>query len=189
MNALISVLRRVDSLLGMIKKTIAVVLSVVIVLLMVLEVITRYVFGEPFFGLEELTLISVMWLYMIGASMASRERSHLKADIVQFIVRNDRALRVITALATLIALVMAVMIAQWSFDLMAWGYRKQQTTPVFAIPWVFSQSSLFFGSLAFVLYLARDLFHDVRSIAHGDPSGGAAVRASLDSTLDREDLR
>lgn len=189
MNVLMTALGRLDSLLGMTMKTIAVVLSVVIVLLMVLEVITRYVLGEPFFGLEELTLISVMWLYMIGASMATRERSHLKADIIQFMVRNDRALRVIAALATLISLVMAVMIAQWAFDLMAWGYMKQQTTPVFAIPWVFSQSSLFFGSLAFVLYLIRDLFRDVRGIAHGGPSGGAAIDAPLDSTPGMEDLR
>ena len=164
-----TVLAPIDRALDVTKRTAAVVLSIAVASLMVIEVITRYVLGEPLFGLEEITLICVMWLYMIGASMACRERSHLKAELVQLVVKGQTSLKAIEVLTTLISLVMAVFITQWAFDLVAWGLEKGQSTPVFEIPWFVSQSSLLFGGIFFTVYLVRDLIVDVRNLlGHGD---------------------
>jgi len=160
-----------DRFLATTQKGALVVLSLIVSTFMVIEVMARYVFGEPLFGLEELTLMSVMWLYMIGASMACRERSHLKAELVQLVVKGEASLKAIEVLTTLISLVMAVFITQWAFDLVAWGVEKRQSTPVFGIPWFVSQSSLLFGGIFFTVYLFRDLIVDVRSLfGHGDAS-------------------
>jgi len=164
------VLSRVDRALGATKKAAAVILGLAVACLMVVEVITRYVLGEPWFGLEEITLVCVMWLYMIGASMACRERSHLKADLVQLLVKNPVLLNSMKSVSTLISLIMAIYVVQWSFDLVVWGLTKGQTTPVFGIPWVVSQSSLLAGAIFFAIYLLRDLIHDLRAtLAPGGP--------------------
>jgi TRAP-type C4-dicarboxylate transport system permease small subunit len=163
-----TILAPIDRALDATKKAAAVVLSIAVASLMVIEVITRYVLGEPLFGLEEITLICVMWLYMIGASMACRERSHLKAELVQLIVKSQTSLKAIQVLTTLISLVMAVFITLWAFDLVVWGVEKKQSTPVFEIPWFISQSSLLFGGIFFTLYLVRDLIVDIRRLfGHG----------------------
>ncbi len=164
MVAFMSVLSRLDRTLGATKKAAAAILGLAVAWLMIVEVITRYVLGAPWFGLEEITLICVMWLYMVGASMACRERSHLKADVIQLLVKNQTLLNAVTLLSTLISLVMAIYIIQWSFDLVIWGLNKGQTTPVFGIPWVVSQSSLLAGAMFFAIYLLRDLIHDGRTI-------------------------
>ncbi len=155
-------MKSADLFLAATKKGAVVILSMIVSIFMVVEVITRYVFGDPLFGLEELTLMSVMWLYMLGASMACRERSHLRAEMVQLFIKNQKVLYVIKALSTCIALVMAACIVYWSYDLVAWGLEKRQSTPVFEIPWVVSQCSLLVGGVFFVIYLTRDVVEDIQ---------------------------
>jgi TRAP-type C4-dicarboxylate transport system permease small subunit len=153
-----------DRALGATMKTAAAILGLAVACMMVLDTFTRYVLGKPWFGLQETTLICVMWLYMIGASLACRERSHLRADLMPLLVKNPILLGAITALSTFISLIMAVYIIRWSFDLVVWGVAKGQTTPALRIPWVVSQSSLLAGGLFFAIYLLRDLIHDVRAV-------------------------
>lgn len=165
MNALLDVLDKADRAHIKIQKTLLAILSMVVSVLMVVEVVMRFIFQSPVFGLEEITLICMMWLYMIGAVMASHERSHLTAEMVDLVIKNKRGLAIMKALATLITLAIAGFITVWSYNLFAWGLEKQQGTPVFRIPWVVSQSSLFFASIMFVVYLLRDLILDLKSIA------------------------
>lgn len=164
MKFVTTVLTPIDRALDATKKTVAVLLSIAVASLMVLEVITRYVLGEPLFGLEEITLICVMWLYMIGASMACRERSHLKAELIQLLVKSKNVLKAMQVFTTFISFVMAIFITQWALDLVLWGLEKKQATPVFEIPWVVSQSSLLFGGVFFAVYLFRDLVVDIRNL-------------------------
>ena len=168
MQSILTVFSLVDRVLGMIKNIVAVVLSLVVAVLMVVVVVTRYVLGAPIFGLEEIILISVMWLYMIGASLACRERSHLKADMVGLLVKNPRILQAIQVLTTAISLVMAIYITQWAFSLVSFSFRRVQTTPVFEIPWYFSQAALLVGGIMFTIYLTRDLIVDIRAFFNTD---------------------
>lgn len=75
-------------------------------------------------------------------------------------------------MATLISLGVAVMFAIWSWSLFSFGLERGQSTPVFAIPWWISQVSLFVASVAFVIYLVRDLILELSgaNISSGDPS-------------------
>ena len=164
MNTLLEVLSRVDRAHIKLSEILLAILSVVVSILMVVEVLTRFIFQSPFFGLEEITLICMMWIYMIGAVVASYKRSHLTAEMVVLATSNNRVLAITRALSTFVTLGIAGFILAWSYNLFAWGLEKQQGTPVFRIPWVVSQSSLFFASIMFVIYLVRDLICDLKSI-------------------------
>lgn len=131
----------------------------------------RAVLNAPLFGLEELILMAVMWFYMLGAALASRERSHLSADFIRVISQSRVVWRVAAIVSTTISLFIAVMFVTWSFDLMLWGFEKGQKTPVFSIPWVVSQSSLFVASILMTIYLVRDLYQEITgSNAHAEES-------------------
>lgn len=164
MNTLLEALSRVDRAHIKIQKILLATLSVVVSVLMVVEVITRFVLHSPLFGLEEVTLICMMWIYMIGAVVASHNRAHLNAEMVAIATSNQRLRKIIQTSATFITLVIAGFILTWSYSLFAWGMEKQQGTPVFRIPWVVSQSSLFFASIMFLIYLLRDFISDFGSI-------------------------
>ena len=154
-------LKRIDAVLVRIIHPILIVIGLAVALMLAIGIFARALLGAPVFGLEEIMLLCVMWFYMLGVSLASRERSHLSADFVRVMSSNPKVRRAADIVATLISLSVAIMFVTWSYDLFAWGVEKGQSTPVFAIPWAVSQSSLFFASILFVIYLLRDLIHEL----------------------------
>jgi TRAP-type C4-dicarboxylate transport system permease small subunit len=141
--------------------------------LMVTEVIARYFLDASIWGWEELAMICAMWLYMIGAAMAANDRSHIKTEIIQLMVKDGQSRRIIEALTTLITLVLAGFMIYWSFDLLLWGLKQRPETPVYGLPWTISQSSLFFASILITIYFLRDFIERVLSILHhGEPNSG-----------------
>jgi TRAP-type transport system small permease protein len=168
----VGLFRILDSLLGRIIHPVVVVIGLAVAAMMAFGIFSRAVLGTPVFGLEEITLLSIMWFYMLGASLASRERSHLSADFVKVFSKNPRVWRVAAITSTAISLGVAIMIVVWSWDFFAFGFERSQRTPVFGIPWWVSQSSPLFASVLFVLYLLRDLVLEIRgsAISSGDPA-------------------
>jgi len=175
MSKLLSLIATLDAVLAFLIKPVVALISAAIAFMLALGIFTRAVLETPLFGLEELILMGAMWLYMLGAVLASRERSHLSADFVQVICSNATVIRFFHLLASLVSLLMAVMFVTWSYDLLAWGLQKGQTTPVFQLPWYLSQSSLFVAALLFCFYLVRDLLQDLNALLYPDAQPHALV--------------
>jgi len=161
MTRILSLIDSIDKILALVIKPIVVAISLAIAFMLTYGIFTRAVLDAPVFGLEELVLMGAMWLYMLGAVLASRDRSHLTADFVEVITDNPKVVTFVHLMATAISLFMAVMFAIWSYDLLQWGVKKGQTTPVFQLPWYFSQGSLFVASVLFIFYLIRDFLNDL----------------------------
>ncbi|WP_163272502.1 TRAP transporter small permease [Chelativorans alearense] len=164
-------LKTVDALLVRIIHPILIVIGLAVALMLVVGILTRMI-GAPLFGLEEIMLLAVMWFYMLGAALASRERSHLSADFVRVISKNPKVWRVAALFSTAVSLGIAVLFSTWAWALFSFGLERGQSTPVFGIPWWISQSSLFFASVLFIIYLVRDLLHEIRGEEwqSGDPA-------------------
>lgn len=153
-----------DAGLSGLLKTLVVLTGLAIAGMLTIGIFFRSVLETPVFGLEEIVLFCVMWFYMAGAVLASRERSHLAADFVTVIFDNPRVLKVIGIVATLISLIMAAFFTDWSWSLVSWGLDRGQTTPVFHLPMWVSQASMLFAAVCFVLYLLRDFINDIRGM-------------------------
>ncbi|MEE8414149.1 MAG: TRAP transporter small permease subunit [Dehalococcoidales bacterium] len=100
-----------------IQKGILILASLLLAGLMMTEVIARYFLDSSIWGWEELAMICAMWLYMIGAAMAANDRTHIKTEIMQLLVKDGQNRRIIEALTTLITLVLAGFMIYWSYDL------------------------------------------------------------------------
>ena len=64
----------------------------VVIVLIFVEVMLRYVFGSPLFGVEEMVTLIAMWLYFLGAAYGAYERSHIKAELVHLWFKTPRSL-------------------------------------------------------------------------------------------------
>ena len=155
------VFESIDSVLSKFIRLAVVLLSLFVACAMVLGIFMRSAMHAPMLGLEEIILFGVMWLYMMGAALASRDRSHLGADFVSVFVRKTRIRNALHLLATLISLAMVIAFVVWSYDLLAWGMSKRQSTPIFQLPLYLSQASLFCASILFLFYMLRDVIHDL----------------------------
>jgi len=163
-----AVFKFIDSAISTVINPIVIILSLLITGMLTVGIASRIVIGDPIFGLEEIVLICVMWLYMLGATLAAKERTHLAADFVQVITKNRKIIHFMKLVASIISLIIAIFFATWSYDLVTWAIEKKQTTPVFHIPWYYSQGSLFCASIFFIIYLTRDVINDLTELFKND---------------------
>lgn len=160
---ILSIINLLDSIIGAIIKPIIIAASLFIAITLTIGIICRSL-NIPVFGLEELILMSVIWLYMMGAVLASRDKTHLSADFFQAFCKNKKVIKWVHLLANIISLAMAVLFISWAYALVSWAFQKGQVSPVFGIPMYLSQGGLFIASTLLTFYLIRDLFNDVKDL-------------------------
>lgn len=164
-------LKKMDAAILRVIQWIVVVIGIGVALLLVVGIVSRSVLGAPVFGLEEIMLLAIMWFYMLGAVLASREGSHLKADLIDVLTDSPAIRRGAAILATIISILASLAFCYWATDFLSFSLSRGQTTPVFAIPFWLSQLSLLIAAILLTVYLVRDLIQ----LLQGEiPAEGAA---------------
>ena len=133
----------------------------VVAVLIFVEVMLRYVFGSPLFGVEELVTMIAMWLYFLGASYGAYERSHIKAELVHLWFKTPRSLAMVNSFASLITVILSLIMVRWSYPYFVWGIKEGETSQALLLPMVLSQSAIFFGSILMSLYFIAELTDNV----------------------------
>lgn len=121
-----------------------------------IQVLLRYVFASPLFGIEEMVCLIAMWLYFIGASYGAYERSHIKADLMHLWFRTPRSMAVINSLSSAVTVILAVVMVRWSYPYFVWGIKKGETSQALLLPMVLSQSAIFFGAILMCFYFLAE---------------------------------
>jgi TRAP-type C4-dicarboxylate transport system permease small subunit len=159
-------------------RVLCIILSIAVTVLMVAEIAARYFFTHAFRGLPEIYLLLVMWLYMLGAGLASANSSHLRIGIMGYLVKTPRAKYLYNLIVSGLCLVIAGYFIWWASGLIQWAFIRPQTTPILRMPWVTSQASIMVASLLVGIYALRDFVKAVRGPqneeASAQPQGEAA---------------
>ena len=170
-----SFLRKLDQILYRIIQPVVVVIGLGVALMLVVGIVSRALFGSPVFGLEEIMLLAIMWFYMLGAALASRESSHLAADFIDVMTSNTAIRRAAIIASTVISIIACLAFCYWAADFLVFGISRGQSTPVFRIPFWVSQSSLFVAAILLTAYLVRDLLAELHGGDHGSGDPAAEV--------------
>ncbi len=139
--------------------------SLFISVFMFVEVMLRYIFRKPIMGIEEILPLGAFWLYFIGASYGSYKRTHIKAEVVEMMVKNPRRVAVTRAVASFIAFGVGLCLCRWGFDFFVYGLTEGQFSATLFIPMVYSQSAVFFGLVLMTFYFLIELIDRVRAIS------------------------
>jgi TRAP-type C4-dicarboxylate transport system permease small subunit len=142
--------------------------SLFISVFMFVEVMLRYVFRKPIMGIEEILPLGAFWLYFIGASYGSYKRTHIKAEVVEMMVKNPRRVAVTRAVASFIAFGVGLYLCKWGFDFFVYGLTEGQFSATLFIPMVYSQSAVFFGLVLMTFYFLMELIDRVRAISRSN---------------------
>ena len=152
-----SLLRRIESLLGLLVEIPAAILVVAEVVILFAGVIARYVLHQPLIWSDELASMLFLWLAMLGAAVAFRRAEHMRMTAV--IGSAPPAVRFyLDAVATCAALAFLILIVQPSYE---YAYEESFiTTPALQISNTWRAAALPIGiclMAAFALLrLARD---------------------------------
>jgi TRAP-type C4-dicarboxylate transport system permease small subunit len=160
-----------DKMTRKVLRAVCVFLSIAVALLMITEIVARYFFSHAFRGLPEIYLLLVMWLYMLGAGLASANRSHLRIGILDHLIRNSRGKRLQKILVTGITLVTTLYFIWWAVGLVLWAFERPQTTPILMLPWLTSQASILIASLLIAAYALRDFIEAMTGRGNQEAAG------------------
>ncbi len=128
-----------------------------VIVLVFVEVLLRYVFASPLFGIEELICLVAMWLYFLGATYGAYERSHIKAELVHLWCKTPRSQALVRSLSSFITLVLSIIMIKWSYPYFIWGITGGETSQALLLPMVLSQSAIFFGAILMSFYFFVEL--------------------------------
>jgi TRAP-type C4-dicarboxylate transport system permease small subunit len=140
-------------------------LFALLILAMMLELLVRFFLKQSIFGLSDFIGFSSVWLYAIGASYASYERSHIKAEFVNVIVKSDRWRHLFRFVAAAVSTLMSIVFTKWSWDLCVYSVSIGEVTQAYPVPKVIFQSSFFVGGILMAIYFlweAIDCLDDFR---------------------------
>lgn len=157
------ILKGLDKALAYPQKLLLILVTIIVVCTVSIEVVARYLFQAPIWGMEEITGHTAVWLYMIGASYGTYDRSHIMAEFIHLIVKNQRILDIFRILAASISVVICSFMTTWSYKYVNWSLTRHETTPALHLPTVYFQISILISSLLMALYFAVELVDLIRS--------------------------
>jgi TRAP-type C4-dicarboxylate transport system permease small subunit len=145
-------MQKLGFLLARLQKMFLFYLFLILVLGMMLELLIRFFLKQSIFGLSDFIGFSSVWLYAIGAAMASYDRSHIKAEFINVFARSTRVRNFSRFISALISTAMSAVFTKWSWDLCVYSISVGEVTQAYPVPKVIFQSSLFVGGILMVIY-------------------------------------
>lgn len=134
------------------------------------QVITRYVLQVPVMGLEETMLYPTLWLYILGSVNASRENTHIRANVLEIFIKTDRGHRILAIVGEVISLTVGLWLLSWAWDYTEYAWRIWRESPTLYIPTFYSDIALVVGLALMTVYTSRHLLWHVRCLRAGQPA-------------------
>lgn len=143
-------------------ESLVVLCSICIVALMVILVASRFL-GMSFIGTLEIVMLFAIWLYMLGAILASKNNTHLEVDLLALSLKGSKALSYHKIYVSLVTVIVTSLFVYWSYRMIAWGVKLPQSTPALSIPLTLPSSAILFAALACLSFALRDLYLSITS--------------------------
>ncbi|MFZ0612624.1 MAG: TRAP transporter small permease [Desulfobacterales bacterium] len=147
-----SKLRKAGRTLVQLQKFFLFYLFLILVLAMMLELLVRFFLKQSIFALSDFIGFASVWLYAIGAALASYERSHIKAEFIGLFVKSKRIRILARFFSACVSTAMSVIFTKWSWDLCVYSVSVGEVTQAYPVPKVIFQSSFFVGGILMVIY-------------------------------------
>jgi tripartite ATP-independent transporter DctM subunit len=144
-----------------------------ITVLLLVGVISRYVFGRPIIWSDEVVSLSFIWLTMLGAAIAVYRNEHLRLSLfVDMLPERPRAFVHAFALVAVAALLVALIGPAIEYAREEWFIH----TPALDMPNTFRVSSIAFG---FIAMLAMILIYAGRTVRKTDLALAVVLVAAI----------
>ena len=137
------------------------------------EVVMRYIFKTSIVGIEELAAYIAFWLYFIGSSYGTYERSHIKAELTHMIIKNPKYYSISRAVTSFISVVLSGYAVILAYRYAGWGIRHmEQSSATFlgsTYPVLYFQFSLLVGFILMCFYFLVEFLQWITPILKNEP--------------------
>lgn len=134
------------------QKMVMIITGILVMVIVALAMALRYFFNLDLRGYEEYLSMIAFWLYMIGSSYGSYDKSQITADILNVMMKPGKLKTILNLVKSGLTLILAGVFCYWAFEYALWGIVMHTITPVLHIPMAIGQSSIFVGLLLVTFY-------------------------------------
>ena len=138
--------------IGLVQKYIAIVLCIIVPCIIVYQVFLRYVLKAPLMGIEELLVFFIIWLYMIGGAVASKERTHISCGILTLYMKKPLTINLFNVAKAAFGVVCCAWITKWAWWYFTYSLNLWKTSDILKIPMFYAESAVFVGFALMTLY-------------------------------------
>ncbi|QBR38800.1 TRAP transporter small permease subunit (plasmid) [Leisingera sp. NJS201] len=131
------------------------------------QVVTRYLLQIPVMGLEETMLYPTVWLYLLGSVNASREDTHIRANVLEIAIKTERGHTVLAIIGEVISLTVGLWLLSWAWEYTQYAWRVWKESPTLYLPTFFSEVALAAGLALMMLYTAVHLLRHIKDLRAG----------------------
>lgn len=147
------ILRTIYRVIISVQRFVCYVCAMALPLIITYQVILRYVLKAPLMGIEELMTFFIIWLYILGGSVASEQRCHIECGILTLYIKREKTMKVFKCFKALFSLIVCSWLTRWAFWYFTYSFKLWKTSDILNIPMFFGESAMFIG-LAFMLFFA-----------------------------------
>jgi TRAP-type C4-dicarboxylate transport system permease small subunit len=172
--------------------TLGVGLLAAIVVMITVQVFTRYVFNRPIVWVEDVATFAFIWCVFLGAAVGLKDLRHIRIET--FLARLDpRFAAVLHALLYLVILACCVLVARLAWDVMDTEARSLTISLPINVPRHWFYSVPLFCALvsmaATALYFVAAHLHHAMTGRAIEAEADAALRAAHERALDEAEVR
>lgn len=160
-------LKKLDKVLEWIEEWILVITGTAVMMMILVNAACRYL-RIDWFGSEELTMFVAFWLYFTGCACASREKTHISADMINLFTNNKTVINTVTLIRNIISLVVCAMFTRWCFNYVAWQMEKHAKSIIYKLPVTIATIPMLVAFVLWTIYLVRDLIVTLRAFRGSD---------------------
>ena len=150
--------------------------GVLVTLTVVLQVLLRYVFKVPLFGLEEFSRLIAVWVYFLGAIFGTKWDAHVQGDVAGRFFSTKRSQAIVKAIAWVLSLIVCILFLYHSAAYCIWLYGTGERTTGLWWPRIYSVGSMLFGAFFMTFYSIVNVVKFTAAAINGQASttmGGA----------------
>jgi TRAP-type transport system small permease protein len=151
-------------ILSKILQAITVFLTIALPVLVVAQVLLRYVFQVPLMGIEEIMIFPIIWLYFLGGAQASRTRTHISCGILTLYIKKEKTMAVFNVARSTISVVISLWLTYWAYWYFEYSLRVWKSSDLVKLPMFFAESALFIGLVLISFYTALEVIDMIRNL-------------------------
>lgn len=172
-NTINQLLAASDNIIDKSATVLIIIGGALVTLTVVLQVLLRYVFKVPLFGLEEFSRLIAVWVYFLGAIFGTKWDSHVQGDVAERLFSKPRSKAVIKAITWVLSLLVCILFLYHSATYSIWLYGTGERTTGLWWPRIYSVGSMLFGAFFMTLYsIANVVKYCVAAINGQQPTQG-----------------
>lgn len=129
------------------------------------QVIMRSMFNSSLTWSEELTRYIFIWQIWLGVSIAQRDKAHIKVELFNSFVKNEKVRAVVDIFATLILIAFNIFLVAKGSELVQQMIQRGNVSGAMRLPMYYVYAALPVSSFILTLRLLGQLVEDCKKMA------------------------